>query len=68
LSKRFEEFLNQTAESKPEPEEGVTIYGGFTCEVCYYQCDEGIWNPTKRTLAWECPEGHKNLVKDFKGF
>lgn len=67
MSKRFQDFLNQS--EKPAPEtEGIPIDGAFACTVCHYQCDEALWNPVKKTLIWVCPEGHENKIPDFKGF
>ena len=67
MSKKFEEFLNQ---SKPEPEpEGIEVDAGLACQICFAQTDDpAIWNPEKKTLKWTCPEGHKSEIKDFKGF
>lgn len=64
---KFEDFLNQTSKEVAE-EMGVTIYGGFACEICHFQCDEAEWFPSKKTLEWKCPDGHPNKIKDFKGF
>jgi hypothetical protein len=68
MTKKFEEFLNQTNSKTPEPE-GIEVDAGLACQICFAQTDEpAIWNPEKKTLTWNCPEGHKSSIKDFKGF
>ena len=69
MSKRFQEFLNQSEPKTPSEPEGMEIYAGVSCQVCYAQTDDPvIWNVEKKTLTWTCPEGHPNQIKDFKGF
>ena len=67
MTNKFEQFLNQ---SKPEPaDEGIEIDAGIACQICYEQADEpAVWNIEKKTLKWTCPNGHPNVIKDFKGF
>lgn len=68
MSKKFQNFLSQTAKPSEPADEGIVIDGAFSCSVCHYQCDESHWYPTKKTLVWVCPDGHENTINDFKGF
>lgn len=70
MSKKFKDFLNQSAKPKtPEPaEEGIVVDGAFVCTTCYYQCDEAHWFPNRNLLIWTCLDEHESRIKDFKGF
>lgn len=45
---------------KPELE---AIHGIKPCGKCSKDAEEAFWDPSTLTLAWECPEGHKNQIK-----
>lgn len=67
MTKRFEEFLNRKpVQPKEEP---IEVDGGFSCEVCYQMIDEpALWFRAAKILEMTCPNGHKTVIKDFKGF
>jgi hypothetical protein len=45
---------------KPELEK---IHGVKACSKCDADAQEAFWDPISLTLAWDCPNGHKNVFK-----